>query len=95
MREKVSINRSSFSEKLQVWYRNGSGGTWTKFQDILTGSQALEGAGTWTNTGSLDLSGVIDQAGSRIRIQVVSATAPGSVFEHDIGFDNITVNGAP
>lgn len=84
------------ANQIEVWYRNGSGGTWTQLgSDILNASQATENNGTWTNTGALDLSGVLNQAQSRVRILVRSATAPTNEFDHDIGFDNITINGTP
>ena len=75
---------------LAVYYRNGTGGTWTKLQDIAT--QALGATSSWQSTGAINLSSVLNQAGSRVRIQVTSASTD---WAQDIAIDNITINGTP
>jgi hypothetical protein len=76
---------------VEVRYRNGSGGTWTPLQTIFDGTGPLHNpSGAWASTGNIDLSGVLDQAQSRVRIRV---TNQGGTVSHDVAFDNINLTG--
>ncbi|MEW6429251.1 MAG: Ig-like domain-containing protein [Thermodesulfobacteriota bacterium] len=81
------------SRSIAVYYRNGTGGTWTLLQNIASGP-LNNPSGPWASTGNINLASVLNQTGSRVRIQV---TTTDTAYQNDIAFDNIRLvgTGAP
>ncbi|MEW6428085.1 MAG: cytochrome c3 family protein [Thermodesulfobacteriota bacterium] len=76
---------------IRVYYRNGTGGTWTQLgTPIATARRGTTAA--WTSSGNINLGSVLNQAGSRVRIHV---TADTNNYANDVVFDNIRIDGTP
>ncbi|MEW6429448.1 MAG: Ig-like domain-containing protein [Thermodesulfobacteriota bacterium] len=76
---------------IRVYYRNGTGGAWTQLGSAIASAPRGTSA-AWASSGTINLAGVLNQTGSRVRIHV---TADTNNYENDVVFDNIRIDGTP